>query len=61
MSAAEFLAEIHRRFELVWVYDGTTLYLYDRTEAVREPWTSHSPCGTTSRIPWTLPVFRACR
>ena len=36
MSAEEFLAEIHTRFGLVWVYDGTTLYLYDRSEAVRE-------------------------
>ena len=36
MSAEDFLAEIHTRFGLVWVYDGTTLYLYDRSEAVRE-------------------------
>ena len=36
MSAEAFLAEIHTRFGLVWVYDGTTLYLYDRSEAARE-------------------------
>ena len=36
MSAEDFLAEIHTRFGLVWVHDGTTLYLYDRSEAVRE-------------------------
>ena len=36
MSAEEFLAEIHTRFGLVWVHDGTTLYLYDRSEADRE-------------------------
>ena len=36
MSAEDFLAEIHTRFGLVWVYDGTTLYLYDRSEAARE-------------------------
>ena len=36
MSAEDFLAEIHTRFGLVWVHDGTTLYLYDRSEAIRE-------------------------
>ena len=36
MSAEDFLAEIHTRFGLVWVHDGTTLYLYDRSEAARE-------------------------
>ena len=36
MSAEDFLAEIHKRFGLVWIFDGTTLYLYDRAEAVRE-------------------------
>ena len=36
MSAEDFLAEIHTRFGLVWVYDGTTLYLYDRSEVIRE-------------------------
>ena len=36
MSAEDFLAEVHTRFGLVWVHDGTTLYLYDRSEAVRE-------------------------
>ena len=36
MSAEDFLAEIHKRFGLVWVHDGTTLYLYDRSEAARE-------------------------
>ena len=36
MSAEDFLAEIHKRFGLLWVFDGTTLYLYDRAEAVRE-------------------------
>ena len=35
-SAERFLAEIHTRFGLIWVYDGTTLYLYDDTEAVSE-------------------------
>ena len=36
MSAEDFLAEIHTRFGLVWVYDGTTLYLYERSEVIRE-------------------------
>lgn len=36
MSANEFLAEVHTRFGLIWVFDGTTLYLYDGTEAVQE-------------------------
>ena len=36
MSAEDFLAEIHTRFGLIWTYDGTTLYLYDRSEAVEE-------------------------
>lgn len=36
MSAREFLAEVHTRFGLIWVYDGTTLYLYDATEAAQE-------------------------
>ena len=36
MSAEDFLAEVHTRFGLIWVYDGTTLYLYDGTEAARE-------------------------
>ena len=36
MSAEDFLAEIHKRFGLVWVHDGTTLYLYDRSETTRE-------------------------
>ena len=36
MSAEEFLSELHKRFGLIWVYDGTTLYVYDRAEAVRE-------------------------
>ena len=36
MSAEDFLAEIHKRFGLLWIFDGTTLYLYDRGEAVRE-------------------------
>ena len=36
MSAEDFLAEVHTRFGLVWIHDGTTLYLYDRSEAVRE-------------------------
>lgn len=35
-SAERFLAEIHTRFGLIWVYDGTTLYLYDDTEAASE-------------------------
>ena len=36
MSAEQFLAEIHTRFGLIWVYDGTTLYLYDQAEAVSD-------------------------
>ena len=36
MSAEEFLAEVHTRFGVVWIFDGTTLYLYDRSEAVEE-------------------------
>ena len=36
MPAEEFLAEVHARFGLIWVYDGTTLYLYDGAEAVEE-------------------------
>lgn len=36
MSARQFLAEVHTRFGVIWVYDGTTLYLYDATEAVSE-------------------------
>ena len=36
MSGRQFLAEIHTRFGVIWVYDGTTLYLYDATEAVSE-------------------------
>ena len=36
MPAEDFLAEVHSRFGLIWVYDGTTLYLYDGTETARE-------------------------
>ena len=36
MTAEDFLAELHTRFGLVWIYDGTTLYLYDRSEVIRE-------------------------
>jgi len=36
MSARQFLAEVHTRFGVIWVYDGTTLYLYDATEAVSD-------------------------
>ena len=36
MSAENFLAELHTRFGLIWTYDGTTLYLYDRSEAAEE-------------------------
>ena len=36
MSAEDFLAEVHTRFGVVWIFDGTTLYLYDRAEAVEE-------------------------
>ncbi len=32
--AEQFLAEVHRRFGVIWVYDGAMLYLYDETEAV---------------------------
>ena len=35
-SAERFLAEIHTRYGLIWVYDGTMLYLYDGTESVSE-------------------------
>ncbi|MCY3622472.1 MAG: hypothetical protein OXH68_12280 [Gammaproteobacteria bacterium] len=35
-SAERFLAEIHARYGLIWVYDGTMLYLYDGTESVSE-------------------------
>ena len=36
MPAEDFLAEVHTRFGLIWVYDGTTLYLYDGVEAAQE-------------------------
>ena len=36
MPAEDFLAEVHSRFGLIWVYDGTTLYLYDGTETATE-------------------------
>ncbi|MDE0365562.1 MAG: hypothetical protein OXP09_08305 [Gammaproteobacteria bacterium] len=36
MPAEDFLAEVHARYGLIWVYDGTTLYLYDGTETARE-------------------------
>lgn len=36
MKAGEFLTELHARFGLTWMYDGTTLYIYDGTESVRE-------------------------
>ena len=36
MPAEEFLAEVQTRFGLIWVYDGTTLYLYDGGEAKQE-------------------------
>ena len=36
MMAEEFLGEVHMRFGVLWVYDGTALYLYDRTENARE-------------------------
>ena len=36
MSAEDFLAEVHTRFGVVWIFDGATLYLYDRSEAVEE-------------------------
>ena len=36
MSAEQFLAELHTRFGMIWVYDGTTLYLYDDTESESE-------------------------
>ena len=35
-SAEDFLAEVHTRFGVVWIFDGATLYLYDRSEAVEE-------------------------
>ena len=36
MPAEDFLAEVHTRFGVIWVYDGTTLYLYDGAEAVQQ-------------------------
>ena len=36
MSARQFLAEVHTRYGVIWVYDGATLYLCDATEAVSE-------------------------
>ena len=36
MTAEDFLAVLHERFGLTWVYDGTTLYLYDSAESVQE-------------------------
>ena len=36
MSANEFLAEVHTRFGLIWVFEGTTLHLYDGAEAVQQ-------------------------
>ena len=36
MSGEDFLAEVHTRFGVVWIFDGATLYLYDRSEAVEE-------------------------
>ena len=36
MSGEDFLAEVHSRFGVVWIFDGATLYLYDRSEAVEE-------------------------
>ena len=34
-TAEEFLAELHTRHGLTWIFDGTTLYLYDGAESVR--------------------------
>ena len=36
MTAEEFLAELHTRFGLIWIFDGNKLHLYDGTESVRE-------------------------
>ena len=36
MPAEEFLAEVQTRFGLIWVYDGTTLYLYADGEAQQD-------------------------
>ena len=36
MPAEAFLAEMHARFGLIWVFDGTTLHLYDGAEAGQE-------------------------
>ena len=36
LPAEQFLAELHTRFGVIWVYDGATLYLYDATETVSE-------------------------
>ena len=36
VPAEEFLAEVQTRFGLIWVYDGTTLYVYDGGEAMQE-------------------------
>ena len=36
MTAETFLAELHARFGLIWIFDGNTLFLYDGSESVRE-------------------------
>ena len=36
MTAEEFLAELHTRFGLIWIFDGNKLHLYDGTESIRE-------------------------
>ena len=35
-TAEEFLAELHTRYGLAWIFDGVTLYLYDGAESVRQ-------------------------
>ena len=35
-TAEEFLAELHTRYGLAWIFDGITLYLYDGAESVRQ-------------------------
>ena len=36
MTAEEFLAELHARYGLTWIFDGSTLHLYDGAESVRQ-------------------------
>lgn len=35
-TAEEFLAELHSRYGLTWVFDGVTLYIYDGADSIRQ-------------------------